>query len=159
VPNLRGIGGVGGGDVGVVCSGFGNTIRSVPIAYAFAFIQHRGPPPAVLQDAPSEGGDGDMAGMMAKLAAAEAEAEKLRTELKTSEAAPNGMTADEMFASRVDELSKQTPAKPKQRIDGGVPGHAPSSSPGRRLSCGSFGSIPEAALIVSPLVPERRWPR
>ena len=62
-----------------------------------------------------------MAGMMAKLAAAEAEAEKLRTELKTSAAAP--MSADEMFASRVDELSKQTPAKPKQRIDGGVSGH------------------------------------
>jgi hypothetical protein len=50
-----------------------------------------------------------MADMMAKLAAAEAEAEKLRSELKESAAAP---------ITDVDELAKQKPAKPESRIDG-----------------------------------------
>ena len=47
-----------------------------------------------------------MADMMAKLAAAEAEAEKLRSELKETAAAP------------AEDLSRQTPAKGKSRIDG-----------------------------------------
>ena len=51
-----------------------------------------------------------MADMMAKLAAAEAEAEKLRSELKESAAAP--------LVTDIDELAKQKPAKPAARIDG-----------------------------------------
>jgi len=47
-----------------------------------------------------------MADVMAKLAAAEAEAEQLRAELKESASAP------------IDDLAKQKPAKPKSRIDG-----------------------------------------
>ena len=47
-----------------------------------------------------------MAEMMAKLAAAEAEAEKLRSELKESASAP------------IDDLARQKPAKSKSRIDG-----------------------------------------
>ena len=47
-----------------------------------------------------------MADMMAKLAAAEAEAEKLRSELKESASAP------------IDDLARQKPAKSKSRIDG-----------------------------------------
>ena len=47
-----------------------------------------------------------MADVMAKLAAAEAEAEKLRAELKESASAP------------IDDLAKQKPAKSKSRIDG-----------------------------------------
>lgn len=47
-----------------------------------------------------------MADMMAKLAAAEAEAEKLRSELK------------ETASTGIEDLSKQTPKKPKSRIDG-----------------------------------------
>jgi len=49
--------------------------------------------------------------MMEKLAAAEAEAEKLRAELKQSAAAP-------VPELSLDELARQTPAKSKQRIDG-----------------------------------------
>ena len=62
-----------------------------------------------------------MADMMAKLAAAEAEAEKLRSELKETAAAP------------AEDLSRQTPAKGKSRIDG-VGGREPlfgtSTKPG-----------------------------
>ena len=50
--------------------------------------------------------EASMADMMAKLAAAEAEAEKLRSELKETAAAP------------AEDLSRQTPAKGKSRIDG-----------------------------------------
>lgn len=65
----------------------------------------RGPSPCLAsQDDTST--ETSMADMMAKLAAAEAEAEKLRSELKQSAAAP------------VEDLSSQTPAKPKSRIDG-----------------------------------------
>ena len=52
-----------------------------------------------------------MAEMMAKLAAAEAEAEKLRSELKDSASAP-------VTDVTIDELAKQKPAKPETRIDG-----------------------------------------
>lgn len=52
-----------------------------------------------------------MADMMAKLAAAEAEAEKLRSELKDSAASP-------LTDVSIDELAKQKPAKPASRIDG-----------------------------------------
>ena len=55
--------------------------------------------------------EGNMADMMAKLAAAEAEAEKLRSELKESAKAP-------VPTGTIDELAKQKPAKPENRIDG-----------------------------------------
>ena len=58
--------------------------------------------------------EGNMSDMMAKLAAAEAEAEKLRSELKESARAPDL----EELANRIDELAKQKPAKPENRIDG-----------------------------------------
>ena len=51
-----------------------------------------------------------MAEMMAKLAAAEAEAEKLRSELKESASAP--------ATTSIDDLAKLKPSKPKSRIDG-----------------------------------------
>ena len=54
--------------------------------------------------------EGNMSDMMAKLAAAEAEAEKLRSELKESARAPD---LDEL-AKRIDELAKQKP--PSRRI-------------------------------------------
>jgi len=64
--------------------------------------------------------EGNMADMMAKLAAAEAEAEKLRSELKESAKAP-------VTTGTIDELAKQKPAKPENRIDG-KGGRAPKTA-------------------------------
>jgi len=56
--------------------------------------------------------DNTMSDMMAKLAAAEAQTEKLRNELKASAAAPVATDAT------VDELAKMKPAKGVNRVDG-----------------------------------------
>ena len=53
-----------------------------------------------------------LADVMAKLAEAEAEAAKLRDELKKSVAVDDGSAAS------IDELARRTPAKPASRIDG-----------------------------------------
>mmetsp|Transcript_12340 Transcript_12340/g.40550 ORF Transcript_12340/g.40550 Transcript_12340/m.40550 type:complete len:331 (-) Transcript_12340:1109-2101(-) len=111
-------------------------------------------PWAPLQKRMRAAGEGDAPteeDMMARLAAAEAEAERLRAELATKEASstasPGAAPSGEDDSLTVDQLARKKPAKPANRIDSYIPGGGRESIFGTKTG-GSWLSEDDLAMLA-----------